>query len=1459
MFAVDDELGSWRRNRGRFAVAALTLVLLAGAPARASATSLITSFSAGVLVNENTANPQTSDYATQAGAHPDVAFTKFTLDTSLGSAESVRVDLPPGLSVNPQAIPRCSATGTTLNTCPASSRVGTSTVTIANIPLIGKQTVSGAVYNMTPPNGAPADYAFQVTVGALFTIRTDLLGGVRYYPSNGRPADYGEYFTINPISNLLGTSLEKSELIFWGAPEEHNGGGAPNNAFLSNPTTCSGPQTTYISAATYAPVASGTAAFTTPVGASGCASVPFSPTVSLTPNTTQRDKPNGIALDLHVPQNQNPAATATSHLREASLTLPSGMSLNPAAGNGLQACSDAQFGAGTNAAVACPVASAVGTVEIATPVLASALTGNVYVGEPHEGNPYRVLIDAENTASGVIVRLVGSVTADPLTGRLTTTVVSNPQLPFTDLKLSFKSGASALFANALTCAVATTTTSLAPYSGTPAATPSSSFTVDSNGAGGACPSTPTFAPAAAANPSSTTAGASTNLALTLARADSEQTLSSVTTDLPDGMLANLSTLTLCPEPAAAQGTCTATSQIGTTTVTAGAGASPLSLPGTVYLTGPYKGAPFGLSIVVPAIAGPYNLGTVVVRASVDLDTAHGRITIATDPLPTILQGIPLRLRSVAVMINRPGFLENAASCASTAITGSVGSTAAQTQPFSSPLTLTGCESLSFAPTLEVTPTSTQRDASVGLGVDLHLPAKSADLQGAVLQLPAGLTLNPAIASGLGACSDAQLAAGTSSPVTCPASAAIGSVEINTPLLPTPLTGSLFVGEPLSNEPESGQEYRIFLDAENAAYGVSVRLVGALSADTTTGQLTATFANTPPIPFSDIRLSLTGGPHAALAAPPGCGTVTFTSTLKPSTGIAATPSSSYTVDDNGAGGACPPSSPFNLTQSTQDAPTSAAADTAFTLQLARADGNQYLSRVRTVLPVGLLGRIATVTPCPPAPADAGSCPPSSQIGTVLAALGTGSSPLELPGAVYLTGPYQGAPYGLSITVPAESVGPFNFGAVVTRAGIEVDEHTAAVTVTTSPIPTIIGGVPLRLKALTIDISRAGFMLNPTSCGAMATETLLSSTLGATQSISTPFQTTACQALAFEPSLTAVTSGQPSKQNGASLEVDLSFPSEHQANVASISTTLPSQLPARLSTLQKACPEASFLAAPASCPQGAQIGQASVLTPVLPDPVSGPAYLVATGGAAFPDLYLILSGDGLKLILHGHTVIKSGVITATFPTIPDVPISHVALDLPQGPYSALAANGAMCGETLVMGTTITAHNGRQLSKQVTIAASGCAATKVGGLLLSSLRIAPGRFAAAAKGASITALPRPQRGGRHGHTKQLGATISYRDTQAATTTLLVLRSARGERHGRRCLAPSKHRRRHGRPCKRYVRIGSFMHHDLAGLNRFRFSGRLSGRKLAPGSYRLEVRATGAAGSRSATVSARFTVKRH
>jgi hypothetical protein len=1436
----------------------------AALPARAAAASLITSFSAGVLVDENTANPKEADYATQAGSHPDVAFTKFSLNTTLGSAEAVRVDLPPGLSVNSEAVPQCSQSGTNLTSCPSDTQVGTATVTITKIPLAGTETLTGAVYNMVAPKGAPGDYAFQVSVLGLVAIRTDLIGGVRYYPSNGRAGDYGEYFTISAISNLLGAALEKSELKFWGAPEEHNGGGAPNNAFLTNPTACSGPQTTYMSASTYAPVASGATSFTTPVGTSGCGSVPFAPTVSVTPNTTKRDTPDGIALDLHVPQDETPSKIATANLKQAVLTLPEGMSLDPSAANGLQACTDTQFGQDTNAAVTCPAASIVGSAEILTPVLPAALKGSIYVGQPQAGNRYRIFVNAENAASGVVIRLKGSVAANADTGQLTATFEDEPQLPFSDLKLNFNTGQSALFANPLQCGAAATSAGLTPYSAETASTAASAFTVDGNGSGGACVNPTPFAAATSASLTSTVAGAGTNLSFSLTREDGEQTLGALTATLPAGLLADLSNVTLCLQPEAAAGTCTEASRIGTVAVSAGAGSNPLPLAGTVYLTGPYGGDPFGLSIVVPAIAGPYNLGTVVVRAKVDLNTVTGVLTIATDPLPTIVEGIPLRLKALTVDIDRSGLLENPTSCQASAIAGSLSSTAAQTQPFSNPVQFTGCEALAFAPTLSIVPTSVQRDASTGLEASIGLPANSSDLRGATVQLPAGLSLNPAFANGLQACTDAQLAQGSESPVGCPQASVVGTVEIQTPLLPTRLSGSVYIGQPLSSEPESGEEYRLFLDAENSTYGLSVRLIGLVKANTATGQLTVSFPDAPPIPFTTLKLDLAGAASTPLSNSAECGRAPFLGTLTSTSEATATAEAAYTVGEGAEATPCQSPAPFDLTQSTLSQPNAAAANSSFTLALARADGQQYLSSVKTTLPAGLIGRIASVTPCTQASANAGACSAASQIGTAEIAAGTGAAPLELPGSVYLTEGYGGAPFGLSIAIPAESVGPFDFGTVVARAKVEIDAHTARVTVTTDALPTILGGVPLRLRALTVDLQRPGFMLNPTSCAAAATESLLTSTLGVTQAISTPLEVSACGSLPFAPSLTASASTH-SKQGGAGLDVELVAAGEHQANIASVTTTLPLQLPARLNTLQKACAESVFLAGPANCPRESLVGHAAVSTPVLADPFTGPAYLVADGGAGFPDLDLVLAGDGVRLTLAGNTTIKRGAITATFPSVPDVPMSHFSLLLPEGPYSVLSANGDLCSETLTMPTTITAHNGSRLTQQTVISVPGCSPRAAAGAAPSRLKIAPSRFAAASNGASVTAkiakTKKRRRGKAHvKHTRKprTGTTVTYTDAQAGTVTFAVLRSSRGEMRSKQCVKRVAHRHRRGRSCLRYISMGAFTYAGHAGANSFHFSGRVHGHELPVGAYTLSVATSLSGAVQGAKLTARFYLKR-
>jgi hypothetical protein len=400
--------------------------------------------------------------------------------------------------------------------------------------------------------------------------------------------------------------------------------------------------------------------------------------------------------------------------------------------------------------------------------------------------------------------------------------------------------------------------------------------------------------------------------------------------------------------------------------------------------------------------------------------------------------------------------------------------------------------------------------------------------------------------------------------------------------------------------------------------------------------------------------------------------------------------------------CPSPLPFNLAQSTQDSPNAGGAYTGYTFNLARTDGQQYLSKVSTVLPAGLVGEIPSVPLCGEPQAAAGSCSATSQIGVAKVQVGAGGEPYGFEGPVFLTGPYNGAPYGLSIPVQA-AAGPFNLGTVVTRAAISVDPNTSRV-ITTSSLPTIVGGVPLRLRNVSVIVNRPHFLLNPTNCGPLATESTLTSTFGATSLASSPFQVVNCAGLAFKPTFAASSNAKANKFNGAALQVNVTQ-GAHQANIRSVFTQLPIQLPSRLSTLQKACPEATFNANPLGCPDGSNVGSATAATPVLPNKLTGPAYLVSHGGAAFPDLVLVLQGGGVRVILTGNTDIKKGITSSTFASIPDVPVTSFSLTLPMGPHSALGANGSLCARTLVMPTTITAQNGAQIKQNTKIAVAGC----------------------------------------------------------------------------------------------------------------------------------------------------------
>jgi hypothetical protein len=651
---------------------------------------------------------------------------------------------------------------------------------------------------------------------------------------------------------------------------------------------------------------------------------------------------------------------------------------------------------------------------------------------------------------------------------------------------------------------------------------------------------------------------------------------------------------------------------------------------------------------------------------------------------------------------------------------------------SSPLETTDCNLVPFEPTLALTPEKTQSDVPTAATVELKVPENpspaalaSSHVRASVVTLPEGLTLDPSAAHGLEGCTPEQAGIGANGFATenasgCPASSILGAAVVESPAILPPegssgegmLTGNIYLGKPVSGS-ITKPPYTIYVIVESKRYGLGLRLEGTVAPSPTTGQLTTTFKETPQEPFTALKLTFNGGPLAPLANPLGCGAASASGSLTPWSGnpakaLASTP---FTVDSNGTGGACASPLPFSLTQSTQNQSGVAGALTSYTFSLARNEGQQYLSQVKATLPPGLLGPIPSVTLCGETEANAGSCSSASQIGTAAVLAGSGSTPYPFSGPVYLTGPYNGAPYGLSIVVPANA-GPFSLGNVVTRATINVDPNTARLIVTAT-LPRIVGGIPLRLRGLAVSINRQNFLSNPTSCAALNTESALNgfvtpgTAAGATQSISTPFQVGECSKLAFSPKLSAYSGARYSRANGASIEVQVSQGAK-QMNLRKVLMTLPKQLPARGSTLKKACPAAQFEdgPAPGTCPSTARVGGVKVTTPVLPGTLEGPAYLVSHGGQAFPDLDLIVRGDGVQVVLVGHSFVSnSGVISSKFETLPDVPVTSTTVNLPIGPQSLLAANGNLCTANLLATTNIYGQNGRGSHQKTKITVRNC----------------------------------------------------------------------------------------------------------------------------------------------------------
>jgi hypothetical protein len=695
--------------------------------------------------------------------------------------------------------------------------------------------------------------------------------------------------------------------------------------------------------------------------------------------------------------------------------------------------------------------------------------------------------------------------------------------------------------------------------------------------------------------------------------------------------------------------------------------------------------------------------------------------------------------------------------------------------------LDGCNQLLFAPTVSSEPSTDRASAPSGLDVNIDFHDEGllnsegtaqSELKDAVVTLPEGFTINPSAGVGLAGCTPADYAAETVSSAPgagCPNDSKLGTVEVETPLLTQKIEGSLFIAQPYDNpfpEPAAGHPngtlVAIYIVAKNPETGILIKLAGKVTPNPVTGRLTTSFENNPQLPFSHFNFHFREGQQAPLISPAACGTYTTTAALTPwsEPSSALTDSSSFSITKGYDGGACPSGGvpPFKPGIESGALNNNAGSFSPFYLHLSRNDGEQEISGFSTNLPAGLSGDLSGIPFCPEADIEAArnetgaqeeaspSCPAASQIGHTLVGTGVGAVLAYVPGKIYLAGPFHGAPLSI-VSITSAVVGPFDLGTVVLRFGLDIDPLTAKVNVTptsSEPIPTIIDGIVTHVRDIRVYIDRSNFILNPTSCNPLSIASTLDTPSGATSTVTSPFQDSNCQALKFTPLFKVSTSGHTSRNEGASLHVQLTYPAGalgKDANIAKVKVDLPRQLPSRLTTLQKACTETQFETNPAGCPAESRVGQAKAITPLIPVPLEGPAYFVSHGGAKFPELIFVLQGYGFTIDIHAETFIdKEGITSSTLPAIPDQPIGSFELTLPEGKYSALAANGNLCAPTktllvkkkitikskghkqtitrkvkqtaagtLTMPTAFVAQNGDEIHQNTPIEVTGCGKAK------------------------------------------------------------------------------------------------------------------------------------------------------
>ena len=888
-----------------FAVCAAMLAGLAWA-GQASAALEITELDGELYSLDGAGDPVAT---TQAGSHPDYGRMYIEFETEPGpgpspflpfeypteSLKDLKVKLPAGLVGNPQAMPKCTDRQLASNLCPNNTQVGYTRLKFAGFTGVGTPGNAG-VFNMEPSRpGSPARFGFNVAFTGPIYIDASLR-------SDG---DYGIDIDVSDASQ--GAGLISSETVLWGTPASpmhdadrgtgagqlcflvadpsacSNPSGMPEVPLLTMPTSCTGPVETSLlvdSWQTPAPAGLREASFLSHepgdpdalVGTEGCDKVPFAPTFEVAPHSPEPGAASGFTVDLRIPQPMSPQAIESGHLRRAEVTLPEGVVMNPSAADGLVGCSEEQVGLGTRGEPACPPASKIGAVTVSTPLLEELMDGEVYLGTQLPDERYRIFLVIRGP--GVLVKLKGVVSPDPVTGQLTTTFANNPQLPFDHMRLVFKGGPRAPLVNPRTCGTHTMTSAMTPWSETPPATPSASFEIDCPGVGGG------FDPSFEAGTADPGAGQPSSFSIRLSRDNTTQEFRELKDiSLPGGLTGNVGSVDLCPDANADAGMCGEESRIGHVQVAAGAGSNPLWVPQAgkkptgVYLTGPYRDAPFGLSVVVPAQAGPFDLGTVVVRSAIHVDERTAAITSGVDEtrlisaegtqtevlpgvLPRILEGIVLNQREIRVIVDRPEFMLNPTDCSPKQISASVGGYGGAQAQVSSRFRAADCARLGFAPRFRAQimnkgRRSTLRSFNPRTRFTVVPRPGDANIGGARVALPSSTILDQSNLDTT--CTRAKMAAED-----CPEGSLVGYARAWSPLLKRPLQGPVYLAANGGVRPLP--DLMAVLDGE-----IRVSLLGEISTLRTNGKarLQNTFRVVPDAPVNRFVLTMRGGKNHGL--------------------------------------------------------------------------------------------------------------------------------------------------------------------------------------------------------------------------------------------------------------------------------------------------------------------------------------------------------------------------------------------------------------------------------------------------------------------------------------------------------------------------------------------------------------------------------------------------------------------